>query len=140
MIEHTARAITSENSAAIDGVIPLIGNVTFAGEATALEQARQAYRDYQAAHQRLIQSLMAGDIAQAVTFNTGSEATQSEAAFHRLTSTMGQERGINRAVFDRIRTEQFSLLTTNQILLGIVAYLIIAVGVALGVWHRWRDL
>jgi hypothetical protein len=140
LIEQQARAISPDNSARIGGVIPLIGNVTFAGEVATLEHARQMYLSYQQAHKQLQQYLAAGDLAGAVEFNTGSAIGQSEAAFQAFVDAISQERAINRVVFDVVWMEQSVLLPRHQIVLGVMGYLLVIVLVGGGMWHRFREL
>ena len=140
LIEQKARAISPDNSTRIGGVIPMIGNVTFAGEAATLERARQMYLSYQQAHAQLQQYLMAGDLARAVDFNTSSEVGQSEATFQAFVDAISQERTINRVVFDAVWMEQSVLLPRHQIVLGVMGYLLMIALIAGGMWHRFREL
>jgi hypothetical protein len=135
-----ARAISAPNLARIDNVVPLMGNITFSGEVSALETARRAFVDYLNVHGQIYDLIRKGDVAGALALNIGSEAGQSAEAFDRFTQAMDQERTINRTVFDQVWNTQKSLLSQNQVLYSVVAYGLVIVLVGLGIYHRFREL
>jgi hypothetical protein len=121
-------------------VKPLITNVTFDGEAAALENARSALQDYLAIHADLAALIRNGDLAAAIELNTGADEGDSEAAFGAFVTAMNTVEAINREVFDDIWQQQQSQLPRNQIIYGIIANLIVIGLVAFGVNHRFREL
>lgn len=139
-IIRNAQQISPENSDAIDNIIPLIANITFAGEAEALEAARLAFKDYVNANIELRKLIEVNDLEGAIAFNTGMDAGNSQEAFERFESAMNELSTINRNVFDQIWQTERPILQANQLLLGFMGYLAIAVLVIAGVWHRFREL
>lgn len=135
----TAQQITSASSI-LGGVVPLMANITFRGEAAALEQARLAFLDYRAVNEHLRELIKTGDLTGAVELNTRSDAGGSEEAFGRFTQAIEQVNLINRAVFDNIWNTQRETLPRNQALFGVLGYLLLIGLVALGVYHRYREL
>jgi hypothetical protein len=136
----SARTISAENSAAIDGITPLMGNINFPGEAAVLEKARLAYLDYIATDVTLRQDISAGNIDDAITLNTDTSPGTSEEAFNRFVKAMDELRTINSQVFNDIWNEQRDALPRNQAVYGIIGYLLVMGLVGLGVNHRYREL
>ncbi len=135
----TAQQITSASDI-LDGVVPLMANITFAGEAEALEQARLAFIDYRTINTQLRELIKTGDLTGAVELNTRSDAGGSEEAFGRFTQAMEQVNQINRTVFDDIWNAQRDSLPRNQVLFGVLGYLLVMALVAVGIYHRYREL
>ncbi len=136
-----AEVIAPDNAQRIDGIRPLVTNVTFSGEATALEQARQALEDFREAHVNLRGQINSGDLEKAILFNTSADDPgSSQETFNRFVSAMENLRQINRDVFDQTWTAQRDALNRNQLLLGLVGYALIAVLIVVGVAHRYREL
>lgn len=135
-----ARSITPADSDSINGVTVLMGNITFSGEATALENARTAFVDYLNVDAGLRQKIDAGDATGAVELNTGTADGSSEEAFNRFAAAMESLRAINRQVFDQIWADQQQSLPRNQVIFGFISYLLVIGCVVLGVYHRYREL
>lgn len=135
----TAQQI-SEDSGILNGLVPLMANITFPGEVAALEQARLAFIDYRAVNTQLRDLIKANDLTGAVELNTSADAGGSEEAFGRFAQAMEQVRSINRAVFDDIWNTQRDALPRNQVIYGVVGYLLVMLFVVLGVYHRYREL
>jgi len=134
------QAIAAKDSERIDGIIPLVANVTFSGEATALERARQALQDYQVAHINLRNMIITEDTEGAIQFNTSTDAGTSQEAFNRFADAMEDLRQINRDVFDQTWESQRDALTRNQTLFGLIGYALIVVLLVAGISHRYREL
>jgi hypothetical protein len=117
-----------------------MGNITFPGEAAVLEKARLAYLDYVAVDAVLRQDISAGNMDAAVTLNTDTSPGTSEEAFNRFVKAMDELRSINRQVFDDIWNEQRDALPRNQVVYGLIGYLLVIGLVGLGVYHRYREL
>jgi hypothetical protein len=135
----TAQQI-SESSEILGGLVPLMANITFAGEAAALERARLAFLDYRAVNTQLRDLMKANDLTSAVELNTRADAGGSEEAFGRFVQAIEQVRSINRAIFDDIWNTQREALPRNQLLFGVAGYLVVMVFIILGVYHRYREL
>lgn len=145
LAEGGARSITPADSLRIDGVIPLIGNVTYAGEARALETARLALLDYGTANTALrsqieLSSIEDGTLEGAVMANTIVETGTSQEAFNRLSAAIEALSGINRRVFDQIGADQQALLAANRNLIALAGYALLIVLVGAGVYHRYQEL
>ncbi|MEP7289725.1 MAG: hypothetical protein ABI947_28570 [Chloroflexota bacterium] len=129
---------------AIGGIAPLIANVTFDGEAQALEQARLAWLDYLTINTKLRQLVDPKNkdysLDDAITLETGTEPGQSTEAFSRFTTAMEQERTINRTVFDEIWNTENNVLPAHRLLYGLVGYVLLIILVGAGVYHRFREL
>lgn len=136
----TARNISARDSERIDGIIPLVANVTFAGEAATLERARVALEDFRAAHVNLQAQINSGAPDDAILFNTSTDEGTSQAAFNAFTAAMEDVRQINRDVFDQTWMAQRDALNRNQLLLGVIGYAGIALLVVVGIAHRYREL
>lgn len=124
----------------LGGVVPLMANITFVGEAAALEQARLAFQDYRAVNAQLRELIKQGDLTAAVELNTRNDSGGSEDAFGRFIQAIEQVNLINRSVFDDIWNTQRDALPRNQLLLGVLGYLFVMGLVVLGIYHRYREL
>ncbi|MEP7292540.1 MAG: hypothetical protein ABI835_12200 [Chloroflexota bacterium] len=137
---RAAQNISSENSARIAGIIPLVANITFAGETAALERARTAFIDYLAVNAALRSQIASGDISGAVELNTSTEPGASQEAFDRFANAMEQVRTVNRKVFDDVWGSASASLQTNRVLFGLAGYTLIGFLIVFGVYHRYREL
>lgn len=131
-----ARKITPLDSSQIDKNIPLMGNITFAGEVAALERARTAFLDYLLIDVQTRGLIADGKLSEAITLNTG----KSDEAFFRFVDAMNNEKAINRAVFDRTWESVKTSLPMNQLLYGVGACLLVIALCAGGVYHRFKEL
>jgi hypothetical protein len=136
-VRRAAQSISAEDSARIGNIVPLVGNVTFRSEAATLEQARLAYLTYRQINQQFRDLIDTGDVQGALDLNTGEVGTQ---AFQKFAQAITDERLINRSVFDQVWKQQQASIPTNQGLYGVVAYIIIMLLIAVGVYHRYREL
>jgi hypothetical protein len=135
-----AEEIAPTDSARIDGIVPLVANVTFPDEASALEEARLALEDFRAAHVNLRAQIDSGRVDDAILFNTSADDGTSQAAFDRFSAAIDALRQINRDVFDQTWTAQRDALNRNLTLFGVIGYALIAVLIAAGIVHRYREL
>lgn len=135
-----ARAISQEDQAAIEGLTPLIANITTFGELQALEEARVAFNDYRQVNTELRKLIVAADLEKATLLNTKIETGTSEEAFNRFVENVQEARSLNRLVFDEIWFAQQNALPRNQVLYGVVGYGLLIICVLLGVFHRYREL
>jgi len=123
-----------------DGIKPLVANVTFMGEARALEQARVAFADYLKINTQVRTLLQNKLVEDAVDLSTGSAVGQSDEAFVRFQKAMNAERAINRFYFDRTWTEIQAALRPGQTVLAIGGYALVILAVLAGVYQRVREL
>ncbi len=138
-VVQNANRITPENASAI-GVKPLVANITFSGEAPAIENARQAFVDYLSVDAKLRGLIKANNLDDASVTVTGSDVGQSGEAFTRFTQAVEQERKINRDVFDRIWNDTRAALSLHQLLFGLGGYVLLIILLVVGVVHRFREL
>jgi hypothetical protein len=136
-VVRAARAISADDSARIGNIVPLVGNVTFKGEAAKLEEARLAYLTYRQIDQQFRNLIDTNDVQGALDLNTGEVGTQ---AFQKFAQAIIDERLINRAVFDQVWKQEQTSIPANQGLYGVVAYIIVMLLVVVGVYHRYREL
>ncbi|MFC5643880.1 hypothetical protein [Kitasatospora cinereorecta] len=78
-----------------------LGNVTFPGEQDAAERVLTAFQQYQRDDRVMRDLLDKGRLKDAVTFNTGLAAGQSNADFTALDNALGDVLTINQGAFDR---------------------------------------
>jgi hypothetical protein len=135
-----AKTISPAASASIGGIVPLVANVTYAGEAQTLETVRKAYLDYLAIDGQLRGLIAANQMTSAWVLDTGTQPGQSDEAFNRFTSAMEHERVINRAVFDSIWQAQQSALPGNRILYGVIGIAALIGLLIVGTVQRFREL
>lgn len=135
----TAQQITAD-SEILGGVVPLMANITVRGEAAALEEARLAFLEYRAINNQLRELIKINDLAGATELNTQAEVGGSEEAFGRFVAAIERVNQLNRTVFDDIWNTQRDTLPRNQLLFGVVGYLLVMVLVIFGVYHRYREL
>ncbi len=139
-VVDAAKNISAQNSAQIDGITPLMANVTVSGMATALEQARVAFGDFRNVDAKLRTQISAKQIDAAVTLNTSTDPGTSQEAFNRFITAMTSVRDVNHQAFDQSAASVSSTLQTNRVLLGLIGYVAIAVLIVVGVYHRYREL
>jgi hypothetical protein len=139
-VSNIASQISPADSAAIGGIKPLVAKVNYSGEAAALEQARQAFSDYEAANAKVRDLITAKNLDDASRTATGSNPEQSGEAFARFNTAMTSERDLNRAQFDNIWQAEESGLPLHEGLFGVGGYILAIIGLALGVYHRFREL
>lgn len=147
-----AASISPADESSIDNVTPLVANVKYDGAAAALEQARQALNQYITLNGQLRTLIKAGsmdDAARLATGSTpgltcdnltGSSAKLSGDVFRQFTCALTLESTINRAVFDNTWNTEKVNLPRDQVLFGFGGYVLLIVAVALGVYHRSREL
>ncbi len=139
-VVSTAQQISAENSARIEGIVPLVANISFDGEVQALERAREAFNEYREINSQLRSLIAAGDTTAAVELNTSSEAGTSQEAFNRFASAMEQVREVNLKVFEEIWASVSTSLQSNRVLFGLLGYLLVGLLLIVGVYHRYREL
>ncbi len=139
-VAQIAKAITPQDSSAIDNIIPLMGNITFADEVSTLEQARIAYLDYLQIDKQTRELLANNQINAAIELNTGRNPGQSDEAYFRFINFMEQEETINRNVFQLVWSKQQHDLPLSQLLYGNLGLLIVISLSSFGVYHRFREL
>jgi hypothetical protein len=135
-----ARNINPTDSARIGGIIPLIANVTFDGEGAAIERARKAFEQFRSVNTQLRTLITDGNIDEAIALNTSLDEGSSQAVFNEFVAAMDEVREINLAVFDEVGQAATQTLQTNRLIFGLVGYLLVAVLVIVGVYHRYREL
>jgi hypothetical protein len=135
-VAQRAESISKPNSEAIDRYIPLAGNVTFAYEAATLERARQALNKYLALDTQMRSLIANGKLSEATTLNT----RESDAAFLNFIKEMEKEQQINRDVFNNLLVDQQLSLSSTRVIYGILGFLLMIVLIAVGIYHRYREL
>ncbi len=135
-----ATTITPENSAKIDGLLPLMANLTVEGQVNMLETARKAFVEFREVNDNLRALIANGQLDEAIALNTSADPGTSQEAFNRFVTAMGSVRDMNRAVFDQVGQASSDALQRNRLLYGFVGYALIAVLVLVGVNHRYREL
>lgn len=139
-VAQIAKAITQPDSNTIDNIVPLMGNITFTGEVSTLEQARVAYLDYLQIDKQTRNLLANNQLNAAIELNTGRNPGQSDEAYFRFLSLMEQEETINRNVFQQVWAEQQHALPLSQLLYGDLGLLLVIFLSNFGVYHRFREL
>ena len=144
-VVNAANNITPDNSAKIEGIVPLIANVTFSGETTALEQARIAFQQFLTVNTNLRGLIQSNKMDDAIKLNTTIDgatgaAQTSQDAFNDFVTAINKVRDINHAVFNQVGQSASQTLQTNRIIFGLVGYILIGVLLVLGVNHRYREL
>jgi hypothetical protein len=139
-VQSAATNISQADQSTISGITPLVANVKYTNAATVLEQARVAFNAYTKINSQLGVLIKAGNTDDAARLATGMLATQSGGAFKQFTDALTQESTINRAVFDSTWQTEQTNLPLHQLLFGLGGYILLILGVALGVYHRSREL
>lgn len=124
----------------VDNLIPLVGNVTFEGEAAALERARTALLQYLTLNKNVRDLLAKNQVDDASLLATGESAGQSAEAYKRFSDEIANVQGINKAVFDETWQTVQATLTRDLVLLIFGGYLVVFIGIIAGVIHREREL
>ncbi|MEU6239024.1 hypothetical protein, partial [Kitasatospora sp. NPDC047058] len=75
-------------------------NITFAGEQDAAERVLTAFQQYQRDDRKIRELSAQGRLKDAVTFNTGTQAGQSNADFGVLSAAIDDTQAINKRAFD----------------------------------------
>lgn len=135
-----SRNISAEDSAKIEGITPLIANVTFDGEGAAIERARKAFEQFRTVNTQLRELIAAGNIDEAIALNTSFDEGSSQVVFNEFVAAMDEVRDINLAVFDEVGQAASQTLQTNRVLFGLVGYAIVGIALLIGVYHRYREL
>ncbi len=135
-----AQNISAANAAQIDDISPLMANLTVDGQASTLEQARQAFLDFKTVNANLRTLITSKQTDAAIALNTNTDPGTSQEAFDRFVTAISSVRDMNRSVFDQVGQAASSALQTNRILFGFVGYALIAVLVLVGVNQRYREL
>jgi hypothetical protein len=131
---------TATNNVRIENLPPLVGNVTFAGEATALELARTALNEYLAINKSIRDLLAKGQIDDASFLSTGDAKGQSAEAFTRFTTAIDEVSRINVRVFDQTWTDVQNTLNRNMLWYILIGYVLVVIGIIAGVIQREREL
>ncbi len=139
-VAASASGISPDNSAAIGGIVPLVAKVSYPGEAQTLEQARSAFSDYLGINAKIRDLIKANNLDDASRLATGTNPGQSDEAFTRFSNAMTSERDLNRAQFNNVWQAEQSGLPLHQGLFGVGGYVLAIIGLALGVYHRFREL
>ena len=137
---NNANKISPAASASIGGVVPLVANVTYRGEAQTLETVRKAYLDYLAIDGQLRALIKGNQLLSAWVLDTGTQPGQSDEAFGRFSTAMEHERLINRAVFDDLRHTAQTDLPTNRILFALGGTIVLIGLLTAGTIQRFREL
>ncbi|MFJ1708434.1 hypothetical protein [Kitasatospora sp. NPDC088346] len=116
-----------------------LGNITFGGEQDAAERVLTAYQQYQRDDRAMRALLHQGRLKDAVTFNTGLAAGQSNADFAALTAALDDVLAINQHAFEQAVADTDADLGATTATTGA---LVIAAALALtviGVRPRLRE-
>ncbi|MHB8628343.1 MAG: hypothetical protein ACYDBJ_16390 [Aggregatilineales bacterium] len=139
-VAASASQISPDNTAAIGGIKTLVAKVSYPGEAQTLEHARQAFSDYIGINAKIRDLIKANNLDDASRLATGSNPGQSAEAFTRFSAAMTAERDLNRAQFNNVWQAEQSGLPLHQGLFGVGGYILVIIGLAFGVYHRFREL
>ncbi len=137
---QNAKAISPADSLSIGGIVPLVANVTYAGEAQTLDTARKAYLDYLTIDGQIRQLIQSNQLALAIGLNTGTQPGQSDEAFGRFVTAMEHEKAINRAAFDHIWQAEQTALPNNRLVYGAIGSGLVIGLLAAGVYQRYQEL
>lgn len=139
-VATTASQISADNSTAIGGIKPLVAKVSNPREPVLLEQARQAFNDYVAINANIRTLIKANNLDDASRIATGNNTGQSGQAFAQFINAMASERDLNRSLFNDVWQAEQSGLPLHQGLFGVGGYIMAIIGLAFGVYHRFREL
>jgi len=132
--------ISSAQKITVDNLIPLVGNVTFDGEAVALERARLALTDYLTINKQVRDLLTKNQLDDASLLSTGNNKGQSSEAFARFTTEIGNVKQINVDIFDQTWKTVQDTLNRDMLWFIVIGYVAILIGIVVGVIHREREL
>jgi len=128
------------------GTVPLggflgaeLGNITFPGEQDAAERVLTAFQQYQRDDRTMRDLLHNGRLKDAVTFNTGIAAGQSNADFAALATALDDVLAINQSAFDRTVADADHDLGAATTATGALALAAALALTALGVRPRLRE-
>ncbi|MEV4559562.1 hypothetical protein AB0K51_21570 [Kitasatospora sp. NPDC049285] len=116
-----------------------LGNITFPGEQDAAERVLTAFQQYQRDDRTLRDLLRQGRLKDAVTFNTGLAAGQSNADFGALDKALDGVLAINQDAFDRTVTATDDDLGATTAATGALALAAALALTVLGVRPRLRE-
>ncbi|MEV4613202.1 hypothetical protein AB0K43_11460 [Kitasatospora sp. NPDC049258] len=114
-------------------------NITFAGEQDAAERALTAFQRYQQDDRTIRDLRNHGQLKQAVTFNTGTAAGQSNADFELLGAALVDVQTINQRAFDTAVAEADADLGAGTAFAGGLALALALALTAVGVRPRLRE-
>ncbi|MFE2724157.1 hypothetical protein [Kitasatospora sp. NPDC059327] len=114
-------------------------NVTFAGEQDAAERVLAAFQAYQRDDRTIRELYGQGRLKEAVAFNTGLAAGQSNADFGILGTALDDVQAINRNALDRAVAATDDDLDTSSAALGSGLLAVASALTALGVRPRLRE-
>ncbi|MFG3054691.1 hypothetical protein ACGFZP_27560 [Kitasatospora sp. NPDC048239] len=114
-------------------------NITFSGEQDAAEQVLTAFQQYQRDDRRIRELNAQGRLKDAVTFNTGTTADQSNADFGVLCAAIDDTQAINQRAFDRAVAANDDELDSVSAILGGAALSAALALILLGVRPRLRE-
>jgi hypothetical protein len=127
---------SAAKAAPVDNLIPLVGNVTFEGEAAALERARVALVKYLALNKNVRDLLAKNQVDDASLLATGDSAK----AFETFSNEIANVQNINKGIFEETWQTVQGTLTRDLVLLIFGGYLVVFIGIIAGVIHREREL
>lgn len=139
VVTSVASAAKAANKVEIDNIVPLVGNVTFAGEANALEEARIALQDFIRINASVRDLVTKNQIDDAVLLSTGVTKGQSDEAFARFSKAINDLRAINVKVFDDTWQDVQGTLNRGTLLFAVLGYVLVIVGIIAGVLQRERE-
>lgn len=131
---------SSTNADLAENTIPLMANITFAGEVERIERARLALLEYRVVNQQLQTLIAANKMDEAIALNTSLDAGTSQDTFNRFSQAIVDERELNRAIFDKVWASESARLESGQQVYGIVGYVLMIIAIAAGTYHRFREL
>ena len=140
LVLRNANSISPAASASIGDIVPLVANVTYAGEAQTLEIARKAYLDYLTIDGQLRSLIKSNQLSAAWALDTGIRPGQSDEAFGRFSTALEHEQLINREVFDNLRHNVQTDLPANRSLYALGGSIALIGLLAAGTIQRFREL
>ncbi|WP_280665255.1 MULTISPECIES: hypothetical protein [unclassified Kitasatospora] len=114
-------------------------NITFPGEQAAADRALTTFQTYQVDDRRIRALRDQGRLKDAVTFDTGTAAGQSNADFDRFSQALGDVLGINQRAFDGAVAGADADLGTGTAAMGALALAAALALITLGVRPRLRE-
>ncbi|WP_354637228.1 hypothetical protein [Kitasatospora camelliae] len=116
-----------------------LGNITFGGEQDAAERLLTAYQQYQRDDRAMRALLHRGRLKDAVTFNTGLAAGQSNADFAALTAALDDVLAINQHAFEQAVADTDADLGATTATTGALVLAAVLALTLLGVRPRLRE-